>query len=250
MIRKTAIITYLLFATSLLAQGNKPVALMKGEVESSDGEKISGVQVSVSKGSENINNVKTNSEGKFQIILKPDANYTVAFSHPKYYFKEEKVTVPDLDKYREIPIKVSMRPLELNRPYKFNALIFEPKSAKIENAVMSDLENIAVAVKRNKVSLKITAYPDESPTGKKASAQTGLANSRKSALTSFFLTHGVTASSFSCDVNNNQPTTASFERMVTAEPADGSGKKKKGKGKTPTGAVKKMVPQYAEIVMQ
>jgi hypothetical protein len=248
MIRKTAIIAYLFFAASLLAQGNKPVALLKGEVESSEGEKISSVQVSVFKGSENINSGKTNTDGKFQIILKPDATYTVTYYHPKYYSKEEKITVPELEKYREIAVKATLRPLDLNRPYAFCAMIFEPKSAKIENAVLADLETIVSTVKRNKVSLKITVYPDETPSGKKAAAQMSLANSRKSALTTFFLTHNISASSFTCDVSPTAPTGgASFERVITAEPE--TGKKKKAKTK-PAAAKNTRVSQYAEIVMQ
>jgi len=234
----------------LYAQGNKPVALLKGQVTSTKGGNVADVSVSAFEGSKLINTGKTNTDGKFQIILKSGIQYKLTYSNADYYYQEEQLSIPPSDKYQEVPKTVQLRPLELNSAFPFSTLVFEPKSSKIEGAVMADLENIANAAKRNKLSLKCTVYPDATPSGKSAAAQTDLANSRKSALTSFFMSKNLSSSSFTIDINNSLPA-GKYERMITdtpEEPAATKGKKKKAKAAKPV-TKKVMVPQYAEIMM-
>jgi hypothetical protein len=114
---------------------------------------------------------------------------------------------------------------------------------------MTDLENLANAAKRNKLSLKCSVYPDATPSGKSAAAQTDLANSRKSALTSFFMSKNLSSSSFSIDINNSLPP-GKYERTITETPEETATKGKKKKAKAAKPVTKKvMVPQYAEIMM-
>lgn len=244
-----ASIAMVLFTSQILpAQGSKPVALLKGEVSSVKGGKIADVQVAVFKGSERVNTGKTNTDGKFQIILQGGADYRVAYSHQNYYYKEESLNIPVLDKYKEILASVSLRELELGTPYPFSALVFEPRSSKIEQSVTADLDSIANVVKRNKLNLKVTVHPDENPVGKKAKDQNDLASARKAAITSFFLSKNVTTSSLTVDISNSVPP-GKYERTLADMP-EATGKKKKGKSKPAAAAKKVLVPQYAEIVMQ
>lgn len=236
--------------STTFAQANKPVALLKGQISSTKGGNIADVNVSAFEGSKLINTGKTNTDGKFQIILKSGIQYKLTYSNSNYYFQEEQLSIPPSDKYQEVPKSVQLRPLELNTPYTFPALVFEPKSSKIEPAVMTDLENIAAAAKRNKLTLKCTVYPDATPTGKSAANQTELANSRKSALTTFFMSKNLSSTNFTIEINNTVPI-GKFERMITEspeEPVSKGKKKKKSKSSKPV-TKKAMVPQYAEIVM-
>jgi hypothetical protein len=96
--------------------------------------------------------------------------------------------------------------------------------------------------------LKVTVHPDETPSGKKTKEQNDLANARKAAITSFFLSKNVTSSMMTVDINNAVPP-GKYERTLTDTPD--ATKKKKGKSKAAAPASKKvLVPQYAEIVMQ
>jgi len=54
----------------LYAQGNKPVALLKGQVTSTTGGNVADVRVSAFEGSTLSNTGNTNNEGNFQMILK------------------------------------------------------------------------------------------------------------------------------------------------------------------------------------
>lgn len=235
---------------SLYGQGNKPVALLKGQVTSTKGANIADVSVSAFEGSKLINTGKTNTEGKFQIILKSGIQYKLTYSNADYYYQEEQLNIPPSDKYQEVPKTVQLRPLELNSAFPFSTLIFEPKSSKIEGAVMADLENITNAAKRNKLSLKCTVYPDATPSGKSATIQTELANSRKTALTSFFMSKNLSSSSFSIDISNALPP-GKYERTITETPEAVAAKGKKAKKAKAVKPVTKkvMVPQYAEIMM-
>jgi hypothetical protein len=241
-----AVACSILFLRTSFAQGNKPVALLKGEVSSAKGGKIPDVTVTIFKGTERVNSGKTNSDGKFQIILQGGADYRIAYSNNNYYYKEESLNIPVLDKYKEIPLSETLRELELGTPYPFNALVFEPRSSKIEQSVMGDLENIANVAKRSKLSLKVTVFPDEAPSGKKAKEQNDLAGARKAAITSFFLSKNITTSSLSVEINTKVPP-GKYERTLADVPE--TTKKKKGKSKPPA-PKKVLVPQYAEIVMQ
>jgi hypothetical protein len=235
-----------------IAQIGKATALVKGDASSSSG-KASDVTITTYKGSEVVNKTKLTPEGKFIIVLQPGTQYRLTFSGTKYYFHEEQLSVPASDKYEEVPMHVMLKELEIGKPYTFSNLIFEPKSSSISSNVLSEMENIAAALKRNSnLMITATVYPDETPAGKKVAAQKSLADSRKSALMAFFLSQNIPAANVSVQVSTSVPTIRTFERIITNDPPPAKSKKKtKAKAPAPGVAGKKvMVPQYAEITMQ
>ena len=237
-------------SSTSFAQASKIVALLKGQVKTLSGENLKDVQVIVYKGAERLNTGKTNSDGKFQIIVAPGAEYRVGYSHASYYYKEETLNIPASDKYQEVPLTAALKELEFGKPYPLTSLIFEPRSSTIESSVMSDLEGLAQIMKRNnKISLAITVYPDEVPAGKNAAKQNDLANSRKAAISSFMLSKNI--SNFSININTSVPQGKYERTLVTTEEPAATGKKKKAKKAAAKSTSKKvMVPQYAEFVMR
>src|SRR5689334_4931205 len=100
------------FSTTSFAQANKIVALIKGQVSSVSGEKLKDVQVVIYKGNgERVNTGKTNTDGKFQIIVQPGENYRIGYSHASYYYKEEALNIPSTGKYQEVPISAALKEL-------------------------------------------------------------------------------------------------------------------------------------------
>jgi hypothetical protein len=248
-----ALIALFLMSGPGFAQINKVVALLKGNAMTASGAAATDVSISVYKGSEMINKTKSTSEGKFQVILQPNTQYRIAFVGPKYYYHEEQLSVPASDVYQTVPMNVTLKELEIGKPYSFSNLIFEPKSSSISSNVSSDLEAIAAAMKHNpNLTVSATVYPDETPSGKKAAAQNSLAASRKASLLAFFLSKNISSANVTIEISNNVPSSGSFERIVTTDAvATKSKKKKKVPVPAPGVAGKKvMVPQYAEIVMQ
>ncbi len=232
------------------AQMSGVTALVKGDAISASGGIATEGSITVYKGTEVVNKTKLTPEGKFIIVLHPGTDYRITFSSTKYYFHEENLSIPSSDKYQEVKMHVSLKELELGRPYTFNNMIFEPKSSDISPNVSSDMESIANALKHNpKMSVSITVYPDESPMGKKAAVQNGLAASRKSAMMAFFSSKNISSSNISVEVSNSVPTNGSFERMVTMDVPVVKTKKKKKAPAPGVAAKKMMVPQYAVIVM-
>jgi hypothetical protein len=235
------------------AQIGKPVALLKGDL-SSNGTPATDVSITAYKGSELIKTTKATPEGKFQILLQLGTTYRITFQSTKYYFHEEQLSVPGGDKYQEVPMHVTLKELEVGKPYVFSNLIFEPKSSTISSNVTSDLEAIASAMKHNpKLAVVATVYPDETPSGKKAATQNSLAASRKSALMAFFISKNISASNIDVQISNTIPSSGRFERLVTEEAEAIKPKKKAKKGKAPAPGVtakKMMLPQNAEITMK
>ncbi len=242
-----ALFAVLITAGGASAQINKAVALIKGEIHSPDGGIVKDVVIQIYKGSEKVNNTKSTIEGKFQAVLQPNATYRFICSNPNYYYMEQELNIPSLEKYQEIPVSITMRKLEVGMPFPFKAPVFEPRSASISKDVMVDLDGISAQMKRNnKISLSVTVYPDEMPSGKKASVQTDLANSRKSALSAYFLSKGITTSSMSISTSNAVPT-GIFERAAVAE--DPKNAKVKKKKKQPAAAKTMKAPQTAVLIM-
>lgn len=234
------------------AQMSKVVALVKGQVQSTSGGAVADVAIQVYKGSEKVNTTKSTSEGKFQMILQPGTDYKLICTNAKFYSQEQALPIPAMEKYAEVPVTITMRPLELGTPYPFGDLVFEPKSSVVSPKVTSDLDAIVAQLKRNsKLSLAVTVYPDMSTTGKAGAAQTDLANARKNAISGYFLGKGLNSSSVSVTTSTAFGP-GKFERMVTmddpAPPAKGK-KAPKKKAKT-TAPVKMKVPQNADIVMK
>lgn len=236
------------------AQMNKVVALVKGEIVNQSGAKVPDVSVQVYKGSEKVNTTKSTSEGTFQVILTPGTEYKLICSNAKYYYHEQMLSIPTLEKYQIIPITVPMRALEIGTPYPFTNMVFEPKSSTVSPNVASDLDQIAAQMKRNgKLTLSVTVYPDVAGTSASSAAETELANARKNAIAGYFMSKGLSASSVAVTVSTTLGP-GKFERMITKEATEVivKGKKKapkKKKGKAPA-PVKMMVPQTADVVMK
>jgi hypothetical protein len=242
------------FVSPSFGQMSKATALLKGDATSSSGS-ANDVSITIYKGAEMFSKTKLTSEGKFTAVLQPGNQYRLTFTGAKYYFHEEQLSIPASDKFQEVPMHVMLKELELGRPFTFSDLIFEPKSSSISQNVMADMENIAGAMKRNsQLSISATVYPDQDASGKNASAQSVLTDSRKSAIQAFFLSKNIPASNVTVMVSSTAPTGGSFERVVTNDPPPAKGKKpKKKSGKAPAAGVsgkKVMVPQYADITMK
>jgi len=245
-------IAALLFLASQasFAQLSHATALLKGDAAGASGT-ASDVSVMIYKGSEMVNKTKVTPEGKFTVVLQPGNQYRLTFSGPKYYYHEEQLSVPASDKYQEVPLHVMLKELEIGKPYQFSDLVFEPKSSDISATVIPDMENIAAAMKRNQsLTISATVYPDEMPSGKKAAVQNSLADSRKSALMSFFLSKNIDASHVLVEINTSVPATGVFERTIIPDPPATKGKKKKKAPAAATTGKKVMIPQYAVITMQ
>ncbi|MEP7234148.1 MAG: carboxypeptidase-like regulatory domain-containing protein [Ignavibacteriota bacterium] len=231
------------------SQIGKVVALVKGVVTGPGGQPANDVTVTFFKGSELIKTTRSTLEGKFTQIVQPGTQYRVTFSGSTFYYHEEQLSVPASDVYQIVPMSVSLKQLELGSPFHFSNLIFEPSSSAISSSVMSDLDNIASAMKRNaKLAVNITVYPDEAATGKKAAMESTLAEARKSAMMTFFLSKNISSSNVSIEVSQSVPSHGTFERMISQEAPAVKGKKKK---KAPATTAKKvMVPQNAEVTMK
>jgi len=235
-------------SSNSFAQASKVVALLKGQVSDASGVSVKDAQVIVYKGGERVNTGKTNTEGKFQIIVNPGGDFRIGYSHPSFYYKEEPLVIPSSDKYQEVKLSASLKELEFGKPYPLSTLIFEPRSSSIEPTVMTDLEGLAQIMKRNnKISLAITVYPDETPAGKNAAKQNDLANSRKAAISTFLLSKNI--SNFAININTSVPT-GKYERTIVVTEEAASSKKKKAKKPAKSVSKKVMVPQYAEFVMR
>ncbi|HYM19696.1 MAG TPA: OmpA family protein [Candidatus Kapabacteria bacterium] len=239
----------LVMSSTASAQMNKVVALVKGSVQTTSGSPVSDVQIQVYKGGEKVTNTKSTSEGKFQMVMQPNTDYKLICTNSKYYYTEQAFSIPALEKYQEVPVTVTMRPLELGSPFPFSAPVFAPKSKTISQSVTNDLDNIAAQMKRNtKLTLNVTVYPDEPPTGKKANAQNDLASARKNAIAGYFLSKGLNAASVSVSTSNEVPPGKFTATVTTSDDPPAKGKKKK-KSKAPvTQNIK--APQTADIVMQ
>ncbi|MEI8135073.1 MAG: hypothetical protein WCH46_08390 [bacterium] len=242
----------LMFSTPVLhAQLSKATALVKGSVNSSAGGIATDVTVTTYNGSEIHNKTRLTPEGKFVIITKPGVQYKLTFIGSKYYYHEEMLNVPAADKYQEVPVHVTLKELDLGRPFQFSGLVFEPKSSAISPAVIQDMESIALEMKHNaKLAINATVYTDDIPAGKKGST-TDIGSSRKSAIMAFFLSKNIPASNVSVTVSSSPASGARFERVITEDaPAVSTKGKKKKKAPAPGVAGKKvMVSQDAEIVM-
>ena|SRR5579872_3544995 len=249
-----AVLVFLILSHVSLAQMNKVTALLRGDAVSSSGGPATDVSVTIYKGTDVANKTKLTPEGKFTAILQPGTQYRVTFGGGKYYFHEEQLSVPASDQFQNVPMHVTLKELELGRPYNFTNLIFEPNSSIISAAATTEMESIAAAMKHNqKLTITATVYPDQMPSGKNAAAQNALAASRKSAILAFFISKNIPSTNISVTISTNVSSSGTFERVIMQDATPVKGKKKKGKKAAATAAAagkKVMVPQDAEIVMQ
>ncbi len=233
-----SLILILALSTPATAQLQKTVCLLKGELVTSDGQKLSGATVAIYNGTEKVTTTRSNTDGKFTAIVHPATTYRVTFTHPQYSYNEETVVVPATEKYLEVPLHASLRPLHDGQAFALSQPVFMEKSATIEQSALSQLDEIVNEVKHNpKLTLTITVYPDHPiKNPKKDVKEQQLAAGRSNAITSFLLSNGVSAKSFSIVKSTDVPD-GQFPRTITT-----AAKKKK---KATTERV--MIPQYVQI---
>ena len=235
----------LLLLTALLGSNNtasaqlqKTVAMLKGDVVGQDGEKVSGVSIAIYNGTDKLTTTRSTNEGKFSAILQPGNTYRVTFTHPSFLFDEETITAPASEKYLEIPLHASLKPLRDGQSFTITQPIFDQKSSTISQAAIPQLDAIVTVMKHNpKVSLAITVYPDQPIKSKKDAKQEQLTLGRSSAVTSYLLANGISETSFTITRSNTVPE-GRFPTTVTT-PAT---KKKKAK------TTQVLIPQYIDIV--
>lgn len=226
-----------LFVGSAFGQIQKTVTLLKGDVSSSEGSKIADVQVAIFKGHEKVFQTKSNSEGKFSATLQPNATYRIVLSNSQFLYREDTLSIPTLEKFRETPYAATMRPLRSGERFSLTNMVFRPNSSLIEPEAAAQLEEIAKMTKLNpKLSLQITVYPDVVGKGKQASEQQNLVASRATAVMSFLRAKGVPEKAFVIERGSTVPTERRFSLEITET------QKKKQVKKTV------MVPQYIEVV--
>ena len=185
------------------------------------------------------------------MVMQPNTDYKLICTNSKYYFAEQPFSIPALEKYQEVPVTVTMKPLELGTAFPFSAPVFEPKSSTVSSKVTNDLDKIAAQMKRNsKLSLSVTVHPDEAATGKKANTQNDLATARKNAIAGYFLGKGINSSMVAVNISNVAGSGQFATTVTTSDDTPAKGKKKKkGKASAPvTQNVK--AGQTADIVMQ
>jgi hypothetical protein len=226
-----------------LAQLQKTVALLKGDVSAQDGSELSGASIAVYKGTDKVASTRTNDQGKFTAILQPGTNYRIAISHPTSLYMEDAIEVPASEKYLEVPYHASLKPLHDGMTYEIPTPVFMPGSSEIEAGAKSALEGLVTTLKHNpKLSISCNIFPDAPIKGGKKDAkadakQQALLLSRATSLTSYFTSSGISEASYSINKGKTVPA-GRFPQTVVVT------KGKKGKPKSTT----VLVPQYAEII--
>ena len=228
------------FSTASYSQIQKPVGFLKGEVEAENGTKLQDVRVAGYNGTEKVStsNFKSDPDGKFSMVLTPGNTYRITLSHDKYYFKEDQIVVP-LGKGRiDVAFKARLAEIKTNQPFTFKQPIFLPKSADLNQEVLSEMENISAVLKANpKLSLAVTVYPDATIKSKKESEQQRLAASRANTITSYFMARSIPSKSIVV-AQSSAAQAGKFPMTVTDT------KKKKATTKTV------LVPAGAELILR
>src|SRR6266542_4074213 len=98
---RAAILTFTLAVPALSFAQQKVVTLLEGDAISMTGSKPSGVAISILRGIEKVNSTKTNSEGKFTAVLQPNATYRIQFQSNEFFYHEDTIVVPALEKYQK-----------------------------------------------------------------------------------------------------------------------------------------------------
>jgi len=212
-----------LVPSSAEAQFQKVVCMLKGDVLTTSGEKVSGATVLIYHGSERVASTHTNSDGKFSSVVPPGATYRVTCTHPAYSYAEVDAIVPETDKYLEVPVHITVKSMTEGQAFSLNTPVFEQ-------------------MKHNpKLTLAITVYPDHAiRSAKKDAAQVQLVAARANAITSYLLASGIGASQFTITQSKTVPE-GQFPRS-NQDSAAATGKKKK-KSKSAG-----LMPQYIQIV--
>jgi outer membrane protein OmpA-like peptidoglycan-associated protein len=234
--------------------------MLKGDVVSSDGTPLAGISVTILKGTERVTTTKTSREGKFTMVLNPDATYRILVNESQYMYHEDTLVIPAITKYQEYAVHAVLTSLHDGENFSLADPVFLPQSATVQASATNRLDAIVDLLRHNmKLSVQVTVYPDApitgtGPTSKgagKDAVQKGLVASRATAVRSYFLGKGVQASRFSVVSGTTVPP-GRFAIANVAPPADAPSKKKKKsapqKAAIQRGAAPGLVPQYVEIV--
>jgi outer membrane protein OmpA-like peptidoglycan-associated protein len=225
-------IALLVFSNPVQAQLSKPIALIKGEVRSTEDQStVSGLQVAVISGSERIATSKTNVDGKFTAIVPPGGTYRLSYTSQNYAFREDTIQVPAADKYQEVPVRTTVMPLRDNQDLTPRQPLFAKGSSKLDPVTSQRLDELASLVRKNpRMKLEISVYPDMEIRSKKDAAQEKLLQERSNALRQFFLNRNAMGS-----VTISSLPTLAGSSMAALEPVAAA---KKGKKSKPAAATK------------
>ncbi len=229
----------------------RPVGMLKGDVASSDGTPLAGISVTILKGTERVTTTKSTPQGKFTMVLTPDATYRILVNETQYAYHEDTLVIPALEKYEEYGLHVILTRLHDGENFSLDDPVFLPQSSTIEGTGATRLDKIVDLLRHNlKLSVQVTVYPDAPIVTKKDAPQKALVDSRATAVRSYFLGKGIQASRFSVVSGTTVPP-GRFALANVAAPAqmdERSSSSSKKKKKSPAPQKQGLVPQYVEIV--
>ena len=241
--------------TSSAQLGNlsRAVGMIKGDVVGEDGAPLSGINVTILRGTERVTTTKTKPDGKFTNILQPNGMYRFVVNETQYAYHEDTIMVPALDKYREFSLHIVLTRMHDGEAFSLDDPVFLPQSSTIGDAAMKRLDAIVDLLRHNvKLSLNVTVYPDWEIRSKKDAPQQTLVDGRATSMRSFLLGKSIPPSRYSVAIGTVVPPGKFKIAGVTppTPPADASAKKgKKKKADAPVATKSNvLVPQYVEIV--
>ena len=222
------------------------VALVKGNVTSTDGSHPGGVPLALVKGTERVTTTKTKPDGSYSLIVNPNAMYRIIVNDPHYMYHEDTVNVPQLSAYEEIPVSTTITPLTDGQMFSLNVPIFMPKATALDPKGTAELDKIATEMRHNpKLSITATVYSDR-PVSKKDAAQAQIATARAANLRSYFMSKGIPSSKYEVTAVSDHVPAGKFDiagYSATEEHAAKGGKKKKAAA----APAKVLVPQFVEV---
>ncbi len=234
-----------LHAQQIARQLANVVALVKGEVTTTDGSHPGGLPLAFFKGTERVTSSKTKSDGKFTMVLNPGATYRIVFNDPQYMYHEDTLVIPPLTAYQEIPVAVTLTPLHDGQRFEIGTPVFLPKTTTIDPRGAIAIDKILSEMRHNaKLSLSITVYPDKPVTSKKDAMQEKIATARAASLRSWLLSKNIPSNR--CEVTSVTTTIPAgrFDLGPAYATSDEPAGKKKKKAAPQKPA---LVPQYVEI---
>jgi len=244
-----AILVFFLGLSSVHAQGiarqlANVVALIKGEVTSADGSHPGGVPIIFFKGTERVTTSKTKTDGKFTMVLNPGATYRIVFSDPHFMYHEDTLVIPPLTAYQEIPVSVTLTPLNDGQKLDIGSPVFLPKGTSIDPRGGAVLDKIVSEMKHNaKLTLSITVFPDKPVSSKKDAMQEKIATARAANLRSWMLGKNIPSTRYEVNTVTTFVPAGKFDLGYSATDEPSGKKKKKSSPAKPM-----LVPQYVEII--
>ncbi|MDP4200402.1 MAG: hypothetical protein Q8922_07030 [Bacteroidota bacterium] len=233
-------------AQQIARQLSNVVALVKGEVTSTDGSHPGGVSLTFLKGTERVTTTKTKTDGKFSMVLTPGAMYRIVCNDPEYLYHEDTLVIPQLTAYKEFPVATVLTPLRNGQRFDLSSPLFLPKSTALEPRGAAEMEKIVEELKHNtKLSLAITVYPDKPVMSKKDAMQEKIAIARAANLRAWMLGKNIPSTRYEVTTVTTSVPAGRFDLgpgYATSDEPKGKKKKKAAAPKAPS-----LVPQFVEI---